>query len=73
MSMGGGHVHIPTPEHVDAAAIDASARHHHRKHFAQREHRPRSRSVWLVLTWPVRFAFRLLTCPLRRALRAFLD
>jgi hypothetical protein len=73
MSMTGGHVHVPTPEHVDTSALEASARHPHRTNFGQRGHRPRSRGIWRALTWPIHVALQLLTWPLRRALRAFLD
>ena len=73
MSMGGGHVHIPTPEVVDVDTLEELARERHHEYFAQRGHRPRSRGVWRVLTWPIRLASRLLTWPLRRALRTFLD
>lgn len=63
MSMGGGHVHIPPPDHVDSRGLQEAAKHDHRAHFGQRGHRRHATAwFWRALTWPI-----------RRALRAWLD
>ena len=71
MSISDGHLHIPPPDHVNARALEASARHEHRMHSNQRGDRSHSGDrLWRALTWSIRLVFRAITWPIRRALRA---